>query len=105
VISQLATYGVVWWLIFTAVAFIVACLGRFWGIIAGHVLIVIVVVGLDLQWIQAEIHRPGWNGQPDQDFVFIVGVFLRVLFVNTLLLPISVLGWLSRRMLTAQSAT
>lgn len=96
-ISQLATYGIVWWLAFAAIAFVCARLGGFRGIIAGHVLIAILVAELDAQWIQAEIHRPGWDGQPDRDFVFAIGVFVRVVLVNTVLLPVSALGWLSRR--------
>lgn len=96
-ISQLATYGIVWWLALAAIAFVFARLGRFWGIIAGHVLIAVIVAALDEQWIQAEMRRPGWDGQPDRDFVFSIGVVIRVVLVNTLLLPVSALGWLLRR--------
>jgi hypothetical protein len=96
-ISQLASYGILWWLTFAAVAFCLARFGRLWGVIAGHVLIAIIVTALDLQWIQAEMHRPGWNGQPDQDFVFMIGVLVRIVLINTFLLPASVAGWLSRR--------
>jgi len=96
-ISQLASYGIVGWLVFVAIAFVAARLGRFWGVIAGHVLIAVIVAVLDLLWIQAQMHRPGWDGQPDQDAVFKIGVLIRVLLVNTFLLPASALGWLSRR--------
>jgi hypothetical protein len=31
------------------------------------------------------MHRPGWDGQPDQDFVFMIGVLIRIVLINTLL--------------------
>ena len=96
-ISQLASYGVFWWFVFITVAFLAARFRRFWIIIVGHVLIAVVVAALDVQWIQAEMHRPGWDGQPDQDFIFVIGMIIRIVLVNTFLLPISVLGWFSRR--------
>ena len=51
-----------------------------------------IVITLDLLWIQSEIHDPDWDGTPDQDFVFIIGVAIRVFLVNTIVLPMSVLG-------------
>ncbi len=96
-IWQLATYGIVWWLVFVTIAFFAPWLGRLRGIIAGHVMIAIAIAMLDVRWIQAEMHRPGWDGQPDQDFVFAIGVFIRVVLVNALLFPVSVMGWLTRR--------
>ena len=96
-IVQLASYGVLWWLAFVAVALVAARFGRLPGIVAGHMLIAIVVTVLDVQWIQTEMHRPGWNGQPDQDFVFTIGLLIRIILINTFLLPVSALGLLSRR--------
>lgn len=96
-ISQLATYGIVGWMVFATLAFVAARFGRFWGIVAGQVLIALLVAVLDVQWIQAEMHRPSWDAQPDQDFVFTMGVLIRAVLVNTFLLPVSAVGWLSRR--------
>ena len=55
------------------------------------------VVVLDVRWIQAEVHNPVWNGQPDQDIVFTIGVVLRILLINTSLLPLSCLALRLRR--------
>jgi hypothetical protein len=33
---------------------------------------------LDVAWIRQEMGRPGWDGAPDQDAVFYVGMLLRV---------------------------
>ncbi|SFJ16988.1 hypothetical protein [Planctomicrobium piriforme] len=96
-ISQLAIYGVLWWLAFISLAFVAARLGGIGGILAGQVLIAIVVAGLDIQWIQAEMHRPDWDGEPDQDIVFVIGMLIRIVLVNTVLLPVSVCGFLSRK--------
>jgi hypothetical protein len=96
-ISQLTTYGIIAWLVFITIAFLAAYLSRFWGIIAGHILIALIVAALDLHWIHAEMRKPGWDGQPDQDIVFTIGLLIRIILINTSLLPASALGRLSRR--------
>lgn len=40
---------------------------------------------LDLAWIRSEMAKPGWDGQPDQDAVFIIGVILRISIASVLL--------------------
>jgi len=91
---QIMAYRPLAWCAFVALAFLLARLLRLPGIILGHLLIGAAIVVLDLQWIQTEMHRPGYdpiNG-PDQDFVFMIGVGLRVVLINTMLLPVSTLG-------------
>ena len=88
-ISELLTYSALAWTAFIAVAFLAALFLRIPGIFLGHIVIAIAVAVLDVQWIQSEIHKPGWIGQPDQDIVFMIGIFLRVILINTVLLPIS----------------
>ena len=98
-ISELASYGVWPWLRFIAVAFAAAYLLRAPGVFLGHVLIAIAVVALDVQWIQSEMRKPGWdpNVGPDQDFVFMFAMVLRILLINTVLLPVSLLALRLRR--------
>lgn len=43
---------------------------------------------LDSAWIRSEMAKPDWNGQPDQDGVFVFGVVLRG-FVAALMLFMS----------------
>jgi hypothetical protein len=95
--AQLASYGVLPWVMLIAIALCAAYLFRVPGIFIGHVLIAIAVVVLDVQWIQAEMAKPGWNGQPDQDFVFMIGVVVRILLINSVLLPVSILALRLRR--------
>ncbi|KAA1257390.1 hypothetical protein LF1_52390 [Rubripirellula obstinata] len=40
---------------------------------------------LDAAWIEAEMSRPGWDGTPDRDAIFLLGMFLRIFFLSTLL--------------------
>src|SRR5512133_2312878 len=96
-LSQIASYGVLPWLAFVSVAALTAYLLRTPGVLLGHLLVAGAVVYLDVQWIQAEMAKPGWNGQPDQDFVFLLGVVARIVLVNTVLLPVSVLALRLRR--------
>jgi hypothetical protein len=95
--SQLISYGVWPWVLFVATTLGAAYLVRVPGIFLGHVLVATAVVVFDVQWIQSEMRKPGWNGQPDQDFVFMIGVVLRILLINTVLLPVSFLALRLRR--------
>jgi len=40
---------------------------------------------LDAAWIREEMAKPGWDGQPDQDAVFFLGVILRCVFAAAML--------------------
>jgi hypothetical protein len=95
--SQLISYGVWPWVMFVTIACAAAYFFRKPGIFLGHVLVAIAVVVFDVQWIQSEMRKPGWDGQPDQDFVFMFGVVLRILLVNTVLLPVSLIALRLRR--------
>lgn len=96
-LTQLAAYGVGWWLVFIFTAFLAGRSHRVWAILLGHVLIAAVICTLDVRWIQAGMRRVGWDGQPDQDVIFIIGVLIRIVLVNILLLPVNALGWLLSR--------
>jgi hypothetical protein len=95
-LSQLLSYSIAIWLFLIIIAFFAAWQFHVPGIILGHVVVAIIIAMLDVQWIQSEMHKPGWNGQPDQDFIFMIGVVLRILLINTVLLPISFIGWCLR---------
>ena len=40
---------------------------------------------LDAAWIRAEMAKPDWDGQPDQDAVYFIGVILRCVFAAAML--------------------
>jgi hypothetical protein len=96
---DLSSYGVLWWIAFAALAFIAARVGRWYGVLACQVLLALLILCLDVAARQKQMSAPGWdpNG-PDMDAVFSVGVVLRVVLVNSILLPVSLAGvWLSHR--------
>jgi hypothetical protein len=95
--SQLISYGPWPWALFIAIALTAPRLLRTPGIFLGHLLVAILIATLDFHWIQSEMKKPDWNTQPDQDVVFIVGVLLRILLINTTLLPVSLLALRLRR--------
>lgn len=100
-LSQLHSYSVLDWLLLVSVAFLSARLGGTPGIFIGHFLVAIIIIVLDVGWVQAEMQKPAWDGTPDFDIVFPYGVLCRVLLINTVLLPLSLfalrLGTSSRR--------
>ena len=95
---QLLSYSLLVWLLFVAITAIASFVGRGWGIIIGHIAIALLAMWLDVQWVQSEIAKPDWDGAPDQDIVFIIGVLIRVVLINAILLPVAfTCRWLSVR--------
>jgi len=94
ILLQLTAYSAINWLLFAAIAFTATWIGRWPVLVIGQIVVAIMILVLDVQWIRLQIHRPGWNGQPDQDIVFMLGVVLRILLINTALLP---LNWIALR--------
>lgn len=92
--GELLSYGVLWWLLLAAIVFLAARFGGLLGLFCGHLAVTMCVTVLDLLWIQSEIHDPGWDGQPDQDGIFLIGVLIRIVLVNAVLVPISSIGCL-----------
>ena len=97
ILSQLLSYSLGMWLAFIFMAWITARMLGLPGIFLGHIMIAIAVACLDVQWIQSEMRKPEWNGLPDQDFVFMIGVIVRIVLINTVLLPVSILAMRQRR--------
>lgn len=90
---MLESYSILWWLACIVVAYSLPRFGGLVGLLGAPIAITALVVISDLLWIQSEMHRPGWDGQPDQDFVFVIGTLLRIVFVNSVLLPIGLVGF------------
>jgi len=91
-LSQLVSYGFFTLLAVVVCAYVFARKGGWPAVILGHLGIAALIIVLDIRWIQEEMSRSDWNGSPDMDIIFSFGVFLRILLINTLLLPISLLG-------------
>jgi hypothetical protein len=88
-LGQLFSYSIAEWLLFVVIAFACAWALHGPGIFLGHIITAVAIATFDVQWIQSEMHKPEWNGQPDQDFVFMIGVVIRIILINTVLLPVS----------------
>lgn len=86
---QLMSYSLLNWMAFISVAVLCAYFGKGLGIIAGHLVIAVLVGIFDVIWIQSIMAQPGWEGDPDQDIVFMLGMLLRIVLVNTALIPLS----------------
>lgn len=91
VVFQLMSYSLGNWCLFVAIAVLAGYFGRLPGILAGHVVTAVLIAALDVSWIQSEMAAPGWDGSPDQDFGFLIGVVLRILLINAFLLPVGVM--------------
>ena len=105
-LSQFLAYGILGWLVFVAVAFCAARFGGLLGMFAGHICIAVIVGVLDVRWVTSAMHAPGWDGAPDMDFVFMVGLVLRIVLINTFLLVVTIpalRAWRRHRTVTPPS--
>ena len=92
IVLQLLSYSIPTWVLFIVVPYCAARYGGLPMVPIGHLVITALIVFLDVRWIQSEMHKPGWNGTPDMDFIFYIGVALRILLINAVLLPMTGFG-------------
>ena len=96
-VSQIFNYSIWIWLIWIAITFCAVRFGEPLGIPAAWFIVTAILYVIDVRWIQAEMSKPGWDGTPDMDIVFAVGVMIRVVIFNAALLPVMCLGFWARR--------
>jgi hypothetical protein len=87
-VSQPLSYGF-GLVCFATIAF---CAARFWGMagmFAGHIALAVIVAVLDVRWVQSAMRAPDWDGTPDMDIVFTIGLSIRIVLINTILLPVT----------------
>lgn len=92
ILTDLPTYGILAWLGFVALAYVAARNVGGVGVIVGHVVLAMCIAWIDVRWVEQAMDQPGWDGVPDLDGLFVIGVLMRVVLINTLLLPVSFLG-------------
>jgi hypothetical protein len=80
-----------WWLLFIAIAFVGSRYFGRRGIIFGAVALAIIIYNLDWSWIIADM-REHPEHERDLDFVFMLGVLLRTVLFNIVLLPVTFIG-------------
>lgn len=88
-VLQLLSYGPFTWLALVAIAFYAARYGGLFGMFGGHFAVAVIIYILDVRWVTAAMNAPGWDGAPDIDFIFFLGFIVRVLLINSVLLPIT----------------
>jgi cation transporter-like permease len=95
VLGQLLSYSVLAWLAFVAVTVAFSASGKVPGMILGHCIVAAIVLALDIHWVRTAMASPTYNPNTDPDFdgvfvvVFPIGVLLRVIAINTVLLPVA----------------
>ncbi|TMO47480.1 hypothetical protein CWC23_18250, partial [Pseudoalteromonas ruthenica] len=57
-----------------------------------HLIIFVSVFVSDLHYVSQIMSQPEWDGNPDLDITFLLGVIFRTAVINGLLLPVGVLG-------------
>lgn len=93
-LSEIAFYGA-WWLLFVPIAYAAARWLGGRGILVGALLLAAAVTLIDLRWMMEEV-RLHPDGELDPDWLFWIGVALRIAFLNLVLLPATVAGLVMR---------
>jgi type VI protein secretion system component VasK len=89
-LRELLSYNMLSWCAFIAVAFLAARFGGLLGMFAGHFVIAGLVAALDVHWVTTAMRAPDWPGTPEFDFVFMIGVIVRVILINTVLFVVTI---------------
>lgn len=80
------------WLVFIGLV----AVGSYWfgmpGLFVAHVMVAVCLFWLDNKWLDAQMALPDWDGQIDRDFVFLIGIAIRIVLINTVLLPVGILA-------------
>ncbi|WNO11274.1 hypothetical protein [Teredinibacter sp. KSP-S5-2] len=88
--SQLLGYSFLTWIAWLVLSVVLPYCSNFKGFVVGYLLIILSIPVLDVIWIQSEMGRPGWEGNPDMDVIFYLGVLFRTALVCAVLTPITV---------------
>ncbi len=96
-LSQILSYSIVDWGCFIAITFIGTRYGKWLGLVTGQIIIAFAVTCLDLRWLHDQAQLPDWDGAPDQDPAFYMGLGGRIVLINTLLLPVAFYALAIRR--------
>ncbi len=93
-LAYILIYGFAALLVFGIPTFLLVRRLGWTGILIAHFLATVIIIITDVTWVQYQMSKPGWDGAPDMDFVFYVGVLMRLFLVNVLiLLPIDIAGF------------
>ncbi len=96
-LSQILSYSILTWGVFLAITFVGTRFGRWLGLIAAQILIALTVTWLDFLWLRDQSQMPNWNGSPDLDPAFYMGLLPRIVLINTVLLPVAFYAFALRK--------
>ena|ERR1043166_243921 len=88
---DLTAYDVFLWVCFLAIGFCGPRYLGWFGFFLVPVVIAILITALDIHWIFQDMREHPENGR-DANFVFWFGVLCRIILLNGVLLPFSIIG-------------
>lgn len=77
-----------WWVLFVIIAIFLAWLANVRFVAVLFVVIPCIVVWLDINWVKLAMADPSWDGAPDLDAIFMIGLLLRLFLIITVLLVV-----------------
>ncbi|MEI7776586.1 MAG: hypothetical protein WCK17_17630 [Verrucomicrobiota bacterium] len=89
---NLAAYAA-WWILFIALVFSAT---RFTSspklfVRIARIILALIIYYIEFRWLVTEMRNPDYKGLPDFDFIFLIGVFVRVVLVCFILKPVATL--------------
>ena len=101
---QLLEYGVIIWSAWIALATILPLMFNSKGLLLGYTLILVSIPIIDITWVQSEMAKPDWDGQPDIDIIFYIGVIIRIILIMSCLTIVTYISALIKEKVRSRGA-
>ena len=85
-------YESYFWIIWCLITFCFAKRLGYLGLFIAHLIVLISIAISDIYLMSEFMKNPEWDGTPDMDILFFLGIIFRVIIINTCLLPIGLIG-------------
>lgn len=85
-------YEFYYWIVWCLVTFFTTKRFGLLGLLVAHLVVFLSIAVSDIYLMSEFMEKPEWDGTPDMDILFFLGIVIRVIIVNICLLPIGLIG-------------
>jgi hypothetical protein len=90
-------YEFYYWLVWIPLTYFSARKIGFLGILIAQGAVGFSIIVADLIYIHQIMSKPNWDGVPDMDLIFFLGIIARIFVVNIVLFAVALIGWFVKK--------
>lgn len=90
-------YEFYYWLVWIPLTYFFVRKIGFLGILIAQGAVSFSIIVADLIFIHQIMSNPNWDGIPDMDIIFFLGIIARMIAVNAVLFPVALIGWFVKK--------